>query len=159
MDHEHDPDSVTPPTEEETGQRLDDLQPYERVKQAAQNLADVVASLPKQVPLTMPPFRLPQLRLTYDEAPVPADPPDPRHVIVSVRTTPVRGGGPEWHDYSNAGGLVWQTYGNDPHDFTTERMLEVQNEQGEVVASYPAGTWLDVCYPAYRQPGHLKDMS
>lgn len=149
MDADHDPDSVTPPTEEQCAQQLE---PWVRMRQAVRELAESVRDLPAGTPpVLIPQLRIPRLELTYvDDGP--ANPVDPRHVIVSVLT--VRS---QRHDFSDDGGLVWQTYGAAHGDFSTERLLEIQNTDGEVIASYPAGTWLDVCYPAYRRPGELKD--
>jgi hypothetical protein len=151
MDTEHDPDSVTPPAEEE---KAEQLEPWERLRLAAQELTRAANDLPPVTPsIVIPPFRMPRmprLELTYDDS-EPKNPPDPRHVIVSVLT--VHG---QRHDFSDVNGLIWQTYGPDEHNFSTERLLEIQNGDNEVIASYPAGTWLDVCYPAYRRPDPLK---
>lgn len=154
MDTEHEPDRVTLPTEEEKTAKVD-LDPWERMRQAAVKLTEAARDLPTPEPIIgLPPFqmpRMPRLQLTFEDDDTPPTPSNPRHVIVSVLT--VHG---QRHDFSDDGGLGWQTYGADDRDFSTERLLEIQNADGEVIASYPAGTWLDVCYPAYRRPDPLK---
>lgn len=153
MDAEHDPDRVTPPTEKE---KAEQLSPWEQMHAAAQQLAERVRLLPiPEPPIVIPPLRLPRLQVTYEELAAPNPTADPRHVIVSVRTAPIRGES-EWHDYSDDGGLTWQTYGPDDRSFHTERLLEILNADSEVVATYPAGTWMTVTYPAYRRPGEMK---
>lgn len=153
MDTERDPDSVTPPTEEEKASKVE-LDPWERLRQLAVQLTEAAHNLPPAPPLIgLPAFqmpRMPRLQLTFEDDTPPA-PVDPRHVIVSVLT--VHG---QRHDFSDDAGLGWQTYGANDRDFSTERLLEIQNADSEVIASYPAGTWLDVCYPAYRNPDPLK---
>jgi hypothetical protein len=158
MDTEHDPDRATPPAEEEAQQ----LDPWERMRRAAQELTQAAHELPPAPPVIgLPAFqlpRMPRLQLTYEED-EPPTPVDQRHLNVAVRVVPVSCGTmAATHNYSDPDGLTWHTYGNE-RDFSTLRMLEVQNANGDVVASYPAGTWLDVCYPAYHSPSQLKDLS
>lgn len=145
-------DDITDPTDSTTWQPEEEPapDPWARMNRAAQELADSVQALPSVTPaITIPPIqlpRIPRLQLTYDDPPAP---PDQRHLTVSVRTVPVYGSA-EIHMFHDPAGLQWQTYGADSTDFSTDRMLEVQDQDGEPIASYPAGTWLDVCYPAYR---------
>lgn len=88
---------------------------------------------------------LPRIILPADD-----DPPtsDPRHRSVSVHTVPVRGQAGEVHAYRDDGGMSWQTYGQE-HDFSTERMLEIHNGYGDIVATYPPGSWLYVRHGDY----------
>jgi len=122
---------------------------YQRVQQIAADLANAVQSLPVQAGIMLPPVRLPRLQLSYEQVEEPE--PDPRHLTISVRTTVV-GGSAQVHLYSDKDGLTYQTYGAE-HDFSQDRTLDIQNNDGTVIASYPPGTWMDVCYPSYRNVG------
>jgi hypothetical protein len=125
------------------------------VRDAAQALADTVrAALATDLQgarsLLLPQIPMPQFprlfapRPIVDEEPTP----NPRHIAVTVRTVPALGESSQTHTYRDAAGLTWQTHGAE-HDFGTDRLLEIQNMAGEVIGTYPAGTWLHACYAAY----------
>lgn len=124
------------------------------VRDAAQTLADTVRAALATNLHGVPLLQLPQIPLLQvprlfgprlvDETPAP----DPRQITVTVRTVPLSGQLSEMHTYRDPAGLTWQTYGAE-HDFGTDRLLEIQNTDGEVIGTYPAGTWLHACYSDY----------
>lgn len=119
----------------------------------AQGLVDAAHALRKATAVFSQLPLLPRIHLHPEE---PADPmaPNPRHVTVQVRTVPVGLDGAEVHRYNAGDGLTWQTYGNgDGDDYSTERMLDIVDGNGEAIATYPAGTWLSVSYVMYRETG------
>lgn len=150
-----DDDPARTPTDAEKTDRIDDpaRQYLRNVRDAAHALADAVHSaldgtarvqLPRLAGLQVPRLFAP-LGAAVD---LDAEEPDKRHLVVSVRTVPVLGEPTETHTYRDAGGLTWQTYGEE-HNFGTDRLLEIQNEDGDAVATYPPGTWLHVRYEQY----------
>lgn len=142
-DAEHDPRQVRMPSEGEVNARLG------KVRDAAQVLADAVNHVPKLPPLPIPHFTYPTLQAPLIESA------NERHRVVAVRTIPVSGKPSQTHTYQDDAGLEWQTHGEE-HNFSTDRLLEIQTADGQTVASYPAGTWLHVCYVSYLQPEPLK---
>lgn len=72
---------------------------------------------------------------------------DRRKLWVQVTAVPIVRGVAEVITYYCSGGLTWQTFGEG--DYSTERMLEIHNANGEVIATHVAGTWLHVDWPAY----------
>lgn len=135
--------------------REDTVRPELRaIRDAAQAMADAVrAALATNLSGARLPL-LPQIphlqvpRLVAPSVVVEEAPPDPRQLAVTVRAVPVLGESSERHTYRDPGGLTWQTYGAHD-DFGTDRLLEVQNTEGDVIASYQPGTWLHACYGAY----------
>jgi hypothetical protein len=128
------------------------------VRDAAQALADAVRAALATNLQGVRPLRLPQIPMLQiprliaptpfvDETPAP----DPRHIAVTVRTLPVLGEPSRLHVYRDAAGLSWQTYGAE-HDFGTDRLLEIQDANDDVIGTYPAGTWLHACYGDYLDP-------
>ena len=151
MDDQQDPEKAAPAAETEQP----DADPWQRVGQAVRELLDALDILPADRPIIqLPRLQIPRLMINRED-PAPVDVPDGRHLDVCVRTVPVNGVA-ELHVIHDDAGLTWQTYGAE-HDFGTDRMLEIQAADGEPVATYPAGTWLDVCYPAYRNPQPVDD--
>lgn len=138
-------------TEEEPTHRAE----LRAVRDAAQNLADacrhaLAHDLTGVARVQLPPIprlQLPSL-LGGPAIPEPEEEPDKRHLTVEVRTVPVLGEPTETHVYRDDRGLTWQTYGQE-HDYSTDRLLEIVNEDAEVVGSYPPGTWLHARYPSY----------
>jgi hypothetical protein len=139
-------------TEQEPAHRAD----LRAVRDAAQNLADTVrtalahdltGSARVQLPL-LPRLVLPRLFPPVSAEPAEPEEPNMRHLAVAVRTVPVLGESTQEHVYRDDRGLTWQTYGQE-HDFSTDRLLEVVNEDAEVVATYPPGTWLHARYVSY----------
>lgn len=119
--------------------------PPEALRAAIQNMNRVVRGILESTPQV----RLPFLKLTpVAVPPVDDEEPDPRHLAVQVRTVPAPGEPSETHTYRDARGLTWTTYGQE-HDFSTDRLLEIQNEKGDIVASYPPGAWLHARYAGY----------
>jgi len=129
------------------------------VRDAAQKLADSVRAALATDLTGVPAIRLPRLSL-FPGAALKAhveeeQDPDPRQCAVTVRAVPTLGEPPELHTYRDDRGLSWQTYGED-HNFGTDRLLEIQNEDNLIIATYPAGTWLHACYGAFREPEPLR---
>lgn len=124
------------------------------VRDAAQTLADTVrAALATNLqgvrPLQLPQIPLLQVPRLFGPRLVNETPaPDPRQIAVTVRTLPVLGESSQLHVYQDPAGLTWQTYGAHD-DFGTDRLLEVQDTDGLVIATYQPGTWLHACYADY----------
>lgn len=120
------------------------------IRDAAQNLADTVRNTLARDLTNVPRIQLPVLPRLFPAAFVEPEPiaPDPRHMFVSVRTTPVSAEPSARHVYRDGDGLTWQTYGQE-HDFSEDRMLEILNGDEEVIATYAPGTWLEVRYETY----------
>jgi len=147
----------------ETVRHVDTVRPELRaVRDAAQKLADSVRAALATDLTGVPAIRLPRLSL-FPGAALKAhveeeQDPDPRQCTVTVRAVPTLGEPPELHTYRDDRGLSWQTYGED-HNFGTDRLLEIQNEDNLIIATYPAGTWLHACYGAFREPEPLRATS
>jgi len=77
---------------------------------------------------------------------IPKPAPDPRHTSITVRTARLMGSDPERHTYRDGRGLSWETHGE---DFSQDRILEIYDVDNNVIATYPAATYLHVCYDAY----------
>lgn len=122
-----------------------------RLREASTSFARVVAEMGQ-----MPP--LPFLRID-PEGPQEPQPVDPRTAVVEVRTVLARPAqleqGPGTHTYSDPDGLTWQTYGQE-HNFSTDRMLEIHNRDGDIIATYPPGSWMHVRYLGYLQSGETR---
>lgn len=157
------PDFEAIAAEEQAAKHRHDLR---AVRDAAQHLADTVRAAISHDLTGVARVQLPALarlefpRLVMGSAHAEPDDQvsDPRHVIIEVRTCPVLGQNPEIHTYSDDHGLTWQTYGQE-HDYSTDRLLEIVNSDGDQVASYPPGSWLHVRYVAYRRPDGLPSTS
>lgn len=120
------------------------------IRDAAQGLADTVRTALARDLRGVPRVKFPLLPRLFSPVAVEPEPaqPDPRHVFVSVRTVPVVAEPSQRHVYHDGEGLTWQTYGQE-HDFSEDRMLEIINGRGEIVATYAPGTWLEVRYETY----------
>lgn len=119
---------------------------FARVQEAARELSAALDAMPHTPRVLLPALQLP--RLFAPAIPDVPEEPDKRHLVVAVRTVPVLGMPSRTDVYRDPNGLTWQTYGAE-HDFSQDRLLEIQNADEQVVATYPPGTWLLVRYEQY----------
>lgn len=99
----------------------------------------------EQTPALPPRVTVPRMPLLVLEEPEPIN---PQHCVVAVRSVPILGETTSIRVYSDPKGLTWETYGKE-RDFTDDRMLEIHDSDGVVIATHQAGMWLHVDYIAH----------